>query len=366
MPRPHLRAPSLLPLLLPLLVALLTALFAGLARAEPPAMKEHQHHPRLEVASKDGRYSVAVGGFLQARYGAAFTADALESSRFGVPRTRLYVFGRLFSRDLRYRLMLGTAPYETDVQLYDAYVEWWARPWARLRGGLFKVPVLREWVESARLLGSVERSASTQLLVPGRHPGAMLSGGLAGDAVEYWFGVFGGAGRPTPEPGVLPVVAGRLVWNTTQRTIEGEIDLKRSPLALSLGASGYAAFKPLDRRRTREWLVAAELALRVRGLDAAVEAAYRERDEPTTRERIAAGYARANYFVAPARTAFGVRATQIVGLDDPTRTRTDLDLDITALLDGHDLKLQLGGGPAYLPAHHAWEGLVQVQVQAAF
>lgn len=365
MSRPHLR--PLVPLLLPLLVALLTALFTSIARAEPPAMKEHQHHPRLEVTSRDGRYSVAVGGFVQARYAAEFTPHALESSRFGVPRTRLYVFGRLFSRDIRYRLMLGTAPYKTDVELYDAYVEWWARPWARVRGGYFKVPVLREWVESARLLGSVDRSASAQLLSPGRHPGVMLSGGLAGDAVEYWLGAFGGAGQPTPEPGPLPVVAGRVVWNTTRRTIEGEIDLRRSPLALSLGASGYAAFRPLGgARRQRELLGAAELALRVRGLDAAVEAAFRERDDGALRERVAAGYARANYYVTPARTAFGLRASQIVGLDDPTRTRTDLDLDVTTLLDGHDLKLQLSGGPAYLPAHHLWEGVVQVQVQAAF
>lgn len=357
----------LLPLVLPLLMGLLTALLSALARAEPPAMKEHKSHPRLEVVSRDGRHSVAIGGFFQARYAAAFAAESLDASRFGIPRTRLYVFGRLFSRDIRYRLMLGTAPYELDVKLYDAYVEWWARPWARVRGGYFKIPVLREWVESARLLASVDRSASAQLLSPGRHPGVMLSGGLAGDAVEYWLGAFGGAGQPTPDPGLLPVVAGRVVWNTTRRTIEGEVDLRRSPLALSIGASGYAAFGARTAgRRAHELLGAVELALRVRGLDAAVEVAFRERDDGSVRERVAASYARANYHVFAAHTAFGVRASQILDLDAGERTRTDLDLDVTTLLDGHDLKLQLSGGPAYLPAHHLWEGLVQVQVQAAF
>lgn len=263
--------------------------------------------------------------------------------------------------------MIGTAPFDSSVKLYDAYVEWWARPWARVRGGYFKVPVLREWVESARLLASVDRSASAEQLSPGRHPGVMLSGGLGGEAVEYWFGAFGGAGQPTPEPGLLPVVAGRVVWNTTRRTIEGEVDLQRSPLAVSIGASGCAAFKPLaGSRRPRELLGAAVLALRIRGLDAAVEAAFRERDDGHVREWLVAGYARANYYVGPARTAFGVRASQIVGLDDPSRTSTDLDVDISAPLDGHDLKLQLSGGPAYLRAHHLWEGLVQIQVQAAF
>lgn len=113
--------------------------------------------------------------------------------------------------------------------------------------------------------------------------------------------------------------------------------------------------------------IAGELALRVRGLDAAAEVAYRERDDGVRRERSLAGYIRANYFfVRPARTAFGLRASQIVGLDVPTATRTDLDLDVTTLIDGHDLKLQLSGGPAYLPSHHVWEGVVQLQIQAAF
>lgn len=337
--------------LLVLLVALLSARGAG---AEPPAMKEQEHRPRLEVVSKDGRYSVAVGGFFQARYGARFTAEGLESSRFGVPRTRLYVFGRMFGAKVRYRLMVGTAPYATSVALYDAYVEWWARPWARVRGGYFKVPVLREWVESARLLASVERSPGALLLSPGRQPGVMVSGGLGGEAVEYWLGAFGGG------PGLE--VAGRAVWNTQRRSIEGEVDLHRSPLAFSLGGSGRAAFAP----QGGQWLAAGEMAVRRRGVDGAVEVAYRERDEGGRRDRVLAGYARANYFVDRARTAVGVRVSEIVGLDQPSRTRTELDLDLVALLDGHDLKLQLSGGPAFLPAHHQWEGLVQIQVQAAF
>ena len=76
-------------------------------------------------------------------------------------------------------------------------------------------------------------------------------------------------------------------------------------------------------------------------------------------------------FVATARSVahdgFGSFWTsQIFGLDAPAATRTDLDIDVSTLIDGHDLKVQLSGGPAYLPMHHLWEGVVQVQVQAAF
>lgn len=77
-----------------------------------------------------------------------------------------------------------------------------------------------------------------------------------------------------------------MVWNTLRRSIEGEVDLTRSPLAFSIGASGYAAFKPQGGgTRQRELLGAGELALRVRGLDAAAEVAYRERDDGARRER---------------------------------------------------------------------------------
>lgn len=348
--------------LLMLVVLLVGALAARSARAEPAAMKERQQHPRLEVVSKDGRYSVAVGGFLQARYTADVSAAPSLTSRFEVPRTRLYVFGRLFAPEVRYRLMLGTAPNRLEVQLHDAYVEWWARPWARLRGGYFKVPVLREWVESARLLGSVERSLATRLVIPGRRAGVMVSGGLGGERVEYWLGAFAAAEAAGSDLGPAPVLAGRAVWNTSGRSIEGEVDLRRSPRAVSIGGSGYAAWAP----GVRQWLAAGELAGRHRGFDGAVEVAYRRRDEGPRRDRFVVGYARANYFIRPARSAVGVRVAEIVGLDDPSRTRTDLDLDFSALLDGHDLKLQISGGPAYLPAHRRWEGAVQLQVQAAF
>jgi len=348
-------------------LVVLSALLARSARAEPPAMKEQQQHPRLEVASADGRYSVAVGGFFQARYAAGFTAGALESSRLGIPRTRLYVFGRLFAPTVRYRLMLGTAPYDLSVQLYDAYLEWWARPWARLRGGYFKVPVLREWVESARLLGSVDRSPGARLLGPGRRPGVMLSGGAGGEVFEYWLGVFGGGAEPGVDAGAATVLAARGVWNTQGRSIEGEVDLKRSPLAFSIGGSGSAAFSARPGGpRARELLGAGELAVRHRGLDGALELAYRERHEGASRERVVAGYARANYFIPRARTAIGLRAAQVLGLDDPARTRSDLELDLGALIDGHDLKLQLSAGPGYLPGPRRWDAHVQVQIQAAF
>jgi len=352
----------------------LSGLGAATARAEPSAMKEQSQHPRLEVVSQDGRYAVAVGGFLQARYAAGFSHDGVESSSFGIPRTRLYVFGRIFSREIRYRLMIGTAPNQLQVRLYDAYMEWTGHTALRLRGGFFKVPVTREWMESARMLHSIDRSFGARTLSPGRSAGVMVSGAAAGERFEYWLGLFSGvddgrgeAGAGGQFGGLIPTLAGRALWNTTGRTIEGEIDLGRSPLALSLGGSGYGSFDPKAAAGpTRTWMASGELALRARGFDAASELSYRDHAEGPRRSRILGAYARANYFIAPARLAVGPRISHTRSWEDPLLTRTELDLDLSALLDGHDLKLQLSGGPAYSPALGAWHGVTQIQIQGAF
>ncbi len=348
-------------------VAAAVMLLAQPAWAEPPAMKENASQPRLEVASKDGRYSVALGGFLQARYTASITRTALDVSEVGIPRTRLYVYGHLFSRNIRYRLMLGTLPFATSVELYDAYVEWWARPWARLRGGVFKVPALRTWVDSARLMGSVERAPSLLPLLPGRRPGLLLSGGVGRDHFEYWLGVFGSGGTSPLAPTPDPTAAARIVWNTQGRSIEGEVDLDNSPLAFSIGASATTSLTTRAAGpRPRELLGGLELAGRHRGFDGAAEVAYHERSEGPRAGRTVAGYVRGNYFVPRAYTAFGGRVAQTFALDNPTNTRTHLDLEVTSLIVGHDLKIQLRGGPAYQPMPGQWFGELALQVQAAF
>lgn len=353
---------------------------AGEARAEPPMMKEQSVRPRIEATSEDGRFSVALGGFVQGRYTLVMQGEEVEASRFGVPRTRLYAFGHVGSPDVRYRLMIGTPPDEPGVELFDAYVEWRAADALRLRGGQFKIPVLREWVESARLLASVERTVLTRAILPGREIGVMASGELRRTNVDYAVAIMNG---PEAEgeawSRVAPIVAGRVVWNAMGRSIEGEVDFEDSPATISLGISGMtrpawgAAAAAADGGAAipRDTTAGFEFAYRGRGLDVTMEVMGRRRELGGEAETVAGGYVRADQYVRALRAGFGARVTRIVGLggrapEGREPTRTEVELDGAYYPAEHDLKVAGNLGIARIEEARRWEPFVMVQVQAAF
>lgn len=355
---------------------LLAAGLAGAAteaRAEPPMMKEQSVRPRIEATSEDGRFSVALGGFVQGRYTLVMRDDDVEASRFGVPRTRLYVFGHAGSPDIRYRLMIGTPPDEPGVELFDAYVEWRAADALRFRGGRFKIPVLREWVESARVLASVERTILTRAILPGREIGVMAAGELRRANIDYAVALMNG---PEAEgeawSRVVPIVAGRLVWNAMGRSIEGEVDFEDSPASISLGISGMTRLAPgvaaaeggaaIHRDTTGGF----EFAYRGRGLDVTMEAMGRRRELGDEAEVVAGGYVRADQYVRALRAGLGARVTRIVGLEGPEPTRTEVELDGAYYPVEHDLKVAANLGIARHEEARRWEPFLMLQVQAAF
>jgi hypothetical protein len=356
MKRPLQRAPHVPALAL----ALSLVLASRSGRAEPPMMKEHSVKPRIEARSDDGRYSVSLGGFIQGRYTLALRDSALATSRFDTPRTRLYVFGHVHSKDVRYRLMVGTPPSSLGVELYDAYVDWRASDALHLRGGHFKIPVYREWIESARLLASVERSILTQMLSPGRDWGAMVAGELFSSHIDYAVGLFNG-GKAANDEG--PLIAARVAWNALGRSIEGEIDFENSQRAVVIGLSGYTSF---EAPRLRDSAGGVEVAYRERGLDVTVEVMGRERKTTEGGAALTAGlYARADKYVPSLRASFGGRATRVIGLDEPI-SRTELDFDAAYYPAEHDLKVATNVGLAHLHDEDAWEPFLMIQVQAGF
>jgi len=72
------------------------------ARADPPQMKEESAVPRLGVESKDGSMALALGGFLQARYGFAAKEGEHIEPELVLPRARFYAFGRIAGERVRY------------------------------------------------------------------------------------------------------------------------------------------------------------------------------------------------------------------------------------------------------------------------
>lgn len=354
-----------------------------LARADPPAMKERNEHPRLEVRSVDDRFSLAVGGFFQVRYslsartlfegenGTESTrSEAPDRSAFTSPRTRVYFFGHVHSPDVRYRLMLGTTPRTPvhQVQLLDAYVEYKVGRALRLRGGRFKIPVLREWVESARVLASVERSAVVQLFLPGRNYGLMLSGELSD--IEYAAGALTGVGAADPAAShQTTAFAGRVVWNLRGLAIDGEVDFESSSPRFAVGGSAMTVTRPAATgapAQLREDLAGIDVALRAHGFDLTAEGMARSQTVEGGRSRVVGAYLRADQYLSKSRTSVGARASRVHGVDDATVSRTELELDAGFYPAQHDLKLVMNLGRAKLQAPRAWETFLMVQVQAGF
>jgi hypothetical protein len=334
---------------------------ATAAHAEPPQMKEESTVPRLGVSSADGSTALALGGFLQARYALTVPAEGPVRSDLTLPRARFYAFGHVAGGRVRYRIGMGNPPDTNAIQLLDVYSEVKPSSDIRLRVGRFKIPVVREWVEAARLLASVERSAVTRSVLPGRELGAMLAGEPADGVLDYAIGVFGGSGdRPFPKPTRAPGAAARVVWNVLKHPIEGEADFTNSPPALAVGASAFSTFPSENGSDERIRIAGAEVAFRAHGLDLAMETMVREGGDRTFTR---GGYVRADYFVAPLRSTLGFRVVRQVS-SDPLAPTTEVSVDAGYFHLGHDLKVIADVGVARVA--RLWEPALAVQIQTGF
>ena len=213
------------------------------AMAEPPMMKEQSVRPRIEARSKDERFSVALGGFLQGRYTLVLRDIEIEASRFDTPRTRLYVFGHVYSPNVRYRLMLGTPASSVQPEGALRRIRGLRRGGhvAPSRGALQNPRVSRVGGVGAGCSRPWSARSSRKPSRRGAPMGSSRAGELFAAHVEYAVGVFNGAGRISEAGAVVraPVVAGRAAWNLMGRGIEGEVDFEDSPRTVVVGISGY-------------------------------------------------------------------------------------------------------------------------------
>jgi hypothetical protein len=323
-------------------------------------MREAQEAPRIGQVSADGTSSIAVGGFIQTR----LTLDReIDGAPVSLPRTRLYTFGHILDRRVRYRFMVGTPDRNLSLRVFDAYGEWQVANALRLRAGIFKIPALREWVESARLLASVERSIVTVAMSPGRGTGAMASGEL-GSGLSYAVGAFYG---PESAQEIGPAVAARLVWAAIGRPIEGELDLGHSPLSLSLGQSSYARHVVAPTRAANfenEVVWGAELALRARGSDLNIEASLRRRTQSGTKHSDAGAFARFDHYFQGPKVSVGGRVS-FLSLQDARRFG-EYEIDLGWYPYGHQLKVAVDFGVRHTQGPRTLDPMARLQVQAAF
>ena len=216
----------------------ITLIEASLQRLSAPDVQARGGQPgKLEFRSPDGKWSMGVGGWLQARYTDRHSsADGRDGSNFSVPRARLVLRGNAGRKDIKYKLEVDAStntaqdndldasePSEQkDARLKDAYVDYGVTETGSLRFGQYKFPFSREEALIPDSAGSlVEKSIASQAFAPKREPGASWWGKAAEGVFEYAVAVSNGDGENEPnmvESSALGTGDGmrygaRAVWN---------------------------------------------------------------------------------------------------------------------------------------------------------
>lgn len=314
------------------------------------------------------RYSVQVSAFAQLQYVAGLTAEGLARSEFSVPRARICASGHALTHRLRYRLMIGRS-IQREIEVNDAFVEWEPLGGLALRMGRFKLPILREWIESARSLATLDRSLASRLLLPGRDYGAQVGGRILRGHLAYLLGVWNGDGdAATRAADTSPAVVARLGLHTSGAPWSGAVDFAGSAPAATLEAgvmwnrwrpgSGLAASAQVEDQL---WNAAA--ALRWAHFDGAAEYIGLRRADPQQVTWTHAGYLRMTYFVPRLLSSVTGRASVIRILGATPSEQIEAEADWGLYLDRHRVKTVLRYGVLVDTIRDVTEHQLGLQVQ---
>jgi len=125
------------------------------------------------------------------------------ASTFQVRRLRLYFMGHLFNPDFKYFIQFRNDANETSqtpggMQMYDAYITQTALPWLNVQVGQFKTYWNRSQINSTASMQFAERAlvmdAFTASGLDRRDIGLTVMNDEELYPVNYYFGIFGGAG----------------------------------------------------------------------------------------------------------------------------------------------------------------------------
>jgi len=163
--------------------------------------------------------SMRLSGFAQTR----FTSTAGAKNSLEIRRARLALGGNLAEK-ISYRMQVD---FVRSPVLLDARVDFTHLPYARLSVGQFKVPFGQENLTASQNLLTVERSALTNALVPGRDTGnngrdiglqfeGTFHSSHGRPVLTYSLGMFNGAGINRKDDNHRKDAAVRLVTHVTE------------------------------------------------------------------------------------------------------------------------------------------------------
>ena len=185
-----------------------------LARLTAPDVQVAGGTPsKLEFKSPDGKWSLGLSGYLQARFVNRETeASSGDGPNFSVPRARVIFAGNAGAENIKYKLELdagtqstqdtdvdATEPSEQkDARVKDAYVDYGVTDTGSIRFGQYKFPFGREELISDSAGQLVEKSIASKAYSPAREPGASWQGKGPDGMFEYEFAASNGDGENEP------------------------------------------------------------------------------------------------------------------------------------------------------------------------
>lgn len=142
----------------------------------------------FSIKTTDDKYSFGVGGRIQWDYNRAELNGEADENEFSVRRARMAFTGNAGDWSFKTQFNVGEDGADSgDVE--DLYIRYngWGKA-AKLSIGRMKEPFGLEELTSSKDISALERSSITELYVPGRNTGFLLSGSN-GD-FHYGVGVF--------------------------------------------------------------------------------------------------------------------------------------------------------------------------------
>ena len=185
-----------------------------LARLTAPDVQVDGGSPgKLEFKSPDGKWSLGLSGYLQARFVNRETqASSGDGPNFSVPRARVILAGNAGAENVKYKLEIdagtqstqdtdldATEPSEQkDARVKDAYVDYGVTERGSIRFGQYKFPFGREELISDSAGQLVEKSIASKAYSPAREPGISWQGKGPDGVFEYEFAAANGDGENEP------------------------------------------------------------------------------------------------------------------------------------------------------------------------
>lgn len=303
-------------------------------------------------------FTLNMRGYAQLRYTVRTPEaelDTVNESGFLMRRARVSWDGTIYTPRLGYRVQLDFG--QGRAELLDYYVDGKLPHGFTIRGGQFKVPFSRSFLNSAEALSFVERSVATEEFRYDRDLGVIVTWSGLGKRLELTLGLLNGAGRNVRgNDNIDPLLVARAsagVLGMPWKPEEGDPDHTARPgLVVGAGFTFENAPAPQtyddgrvtvelgdpdvdgDGRRdnVRVVQVGVDASFRWRGLGIEAEAYARKEQwaaledlfqEGAPDENLVGGFVQASYFVIPRHVQVGVRGawTELSGLTIGGRRR---------------------------------------------